>query len=36
MLSLSKARVSAPQGVLVENDSSLLDFNATWIPGLVS
>ncbi len=32
MVSLSRARAPAPRGVLVDNDGTLLDFNATWIP----
>ncbi len=32
MLSLSRARAPAPQGVLVDDDGTLLDLNATWGP----
>ena len=32
MLSLSRARAPAPQGVPFDNDGTLLDFNATWAP----
>ncbi len=36
MLSLSRARAPAPQCLLVDNDGTFLDVNATWVPAAVS